>query len=347
MSLSRFTNALIAIIAIVFILMVTKAYLMPFILALLIWYIIRETRAFLQKNAFIRNRLPVWFQNLLVFVLIFIIIGLATRLLASNIEQFSKILPKYEANVSKINESLVQMFNFNLIESLEQYRGRINFSDLVQPILRGLSSVLGDGFMILLYCAFIILEEGSFHKKFIMIFNSDEQFEQVDEVVEKIDHSFSRYITLKTLISFLTGILSFITLKIIGVDAPVLWAFIIFLLNYIPSIGSLIATAFPTIAAMLQNGEVLPGIWVLLGVGSIQVLVGNVLEPRMMGDSLNVSPLVVIISLVVWGAIWGIVGMVLSVPITVMMIIVFAQFESTRSIAILLSGNGKVEKLVD
>ncbi|MEO0874547.1 MAG: AI-2E family transporter, partial [Bacteroidota bacterium] len=110
----------------------------------------------------------------------------------------------------------------------------------------------------------------------------------------------------------------------------------------IPSIGSLIATTFPAIIAILQTGEFMPGLWVLLGVGIIQVIVGNFIEPRLMGNSLNISPLVVILSLIAWGAIWGVIGMVLSVPIMVMLIIVCARFESTRNIAIILSENGQI-----
>jgi predicted PurR-regulated permease PerM len=141
----------------------------------------------------------------------------------------------------------------------------------------------------------------------------------------------------------LTGFLSYIVLLVLGVHSPILWAILIFLLNYIPSIGSLIATTFPAIFAMLQFGDLSSGIWVLVSVGTIQLVVGNFIEPKIMGNSLNISPLVVLVALIVWGAIWGIVGMLLSVPITVMMIIIMAQFENTKSLAILLSATGELK----
>ena len=121
--------------------------------------------------------------------------------------------------------------------------------------------------------------------------------------------------------------------------------FLIFLLNYIPTIGSLVATVFPSIFCLLQFGEITSFLIVLFAVGGIQVIVGNIIEPKLFGRSLNLSPLVTILSLAVWGKIWGVTGMVLSVPITVIMIIIFSQFEKTKAIAMVLSENGDIEKI--
>jgi AI-2 transport protein TqsA len=137
--------------------------------------------------------------------------------------------------------------------------------------------------------------------------------------------------------------LSYIALKMIGVDFPVFWAVLIFLLNYIPTIGSMIATLFPVVFALLQFGTYGPALTVVVFVGSIQVLVGNILEPKWMGNSLNVSSLVVLLALAFWGWLWGVTGMILCVPITVMAVIVCAQFPQSRSIAVLLSEQGNVD----
>ena len=160
--------------------------------------------------------------------------------------------------------------------------------------------------------------------------------------MEKIEASISNYFGLKSFVSLITGVLSYIALLVIGVDAPAFWAFLIFILNFIPTIGSLIGTAFPAIFSLLQFGEFTPFILVLVFVGAIQLVVGNILEPRLMGSSMNISPLVTILALSLWGFIWGVTGMVLSVPITVVMIIICSQFEKTKPIAILLSEKGKI-----
>ena len=164
-----------------------------------------------------------------------------------------------------------------------------------------------------------------------------EKYTNVKGMVDKIGKSITGYLGIKTFTSLLTGFISYFALLFIGVDAPLFWAFLIFILNYIPTVGSLIATFFPTAFALLQYGDLSHAVLVLSIVGAIQVIVGNILEPRFMGSSLNISPLVVILTLIVWNAIWGVVGMLLSVPITVIIIIVLAEFEGSRPIAILLS----------
>ena len=146
------------------------------------------------------------------------------------------------------------------------------------------------------------------------------------------------------MVSFITGALSYGALVIFDVDAALFWAFLIFILNFIPTVGSLIATIFPALFAVVQQAELAQFLWVLGSVGLVQVIVGNIVEPKMMGTSLNMSSLVVILSLTIWGAIWGVMGMILSVPITVMMIIVFEEIPSLRFIAILLSEKGELSK---
>ena len=115
------------------------------------------------------------------------------------------------------------------------------------------------------------------------------------------------------------------------------------MLNFIPTIGSIIATLFPAMLALIQFDTFGPFFIVLAAVGSIQVVVGNVLEPKLMGNTLNVSPFVVMMSLTLWGSVWGIAGAFLSVPITVILLIIFAHFEKTRYIAVLLSGDGSLK----
>lgn len=194
----------------------------------------------------------------------------------------------------------------------------------------------------LIYLIFILFEESTFQDKIKAMYPEESSYMKVDSLIRKIDHSISNYIAIKSLISLLTGTLSYIALLSIGVDAPFFWAFLIFILNFIPSIGSLIATVFPAFFALLQFGEFTPAVLVLIIVGAIQLVLGNLIEPRIMGTSLNISPLVVFLTLILWGMIWGVIGMLLSVPITVILIIIMAEFKGTRPIAILLSRRGKL-----
>ncbi len=141
----------------------------------------------------------------------------------------------------------------------------------------------------------------------------------------------------------LTGASSYVILLVVGVDFAGFWGFIIFLLNYIPTIGSLLGILLPALLAVVQFATLGPVLAVLIGGGLTQFAIGNLVEPRLMGTSLNISPLVVLISLAVWGSIWGLAGMFLSVPLTMIAMIVFSYFRPTRPIAILISGNGDIE----
>ena len=136
--------------------------------------------------------------------------------------------------------------------------------------------------------------------------------------------------------------MSYGVLTLVGVDFALFWAFLIFLLNYIPTIGSIVATAFPALLTLVQFDGFTPFFIVLIGVLAIQVAIGSFLEPRLLGNTLNISPLVVILALALWGLLWGVVGMLLCVPITIILIIIFAQFPPTRPIAVFLSRNGEV-----
>ena len=129
---------------------------------------------------------------------------------------------------------------------------------------------------------------------------------------------------------------------LIGVDYPVFWGFIVFLFNYIPTIGSMLAVAFPAALALVQFDTSSEFFLVVLLLGGLQFLIGNVLEPKLMGSSLNISGIVIMLSLALWGAIWGVVGMVLCVPLTVVTMIICARFPAWRPIAVLLSADGNI-----
>jgi len=234
-------------------------------------------------------------------------------------------------------------FNIDSASWLKAHPVSNSMMDVLKNLLNSLASILGKGLIILFYVIFLILETKGFENKLRAMYLDENKYKEVIKFLKKLDKSLSKYLVLKTLVSLLTGILSYVLLVIIGVNFAVFWAFLIFLLNYIPTIGSLVATVFPTVIALLQGGSFSHALLVLAGVGAIQVLVGNLIEPKVMDNSLNVSSLVVILSLVLWGALWGIIGMIIAVPMTVILIIVFAQFPGTRKIAIILSKDGIID----
>ncbi|GAB1453027.1 AI-2E family transporter [Draconibacterium sp.] len=341
MEYSKKIYTFLIIIISVLVLIYAQLVIIPFILALLFWYLIRVTKKFLLKIK-ISKRVPDWLLTLISSLFLLIaVLGIIT-LITSNIQQLTMTLPLYQANIFKITTGLNSRFNIDVATMLKNFAKNIEFAGILTSLLSALTGLFGNAVTIMLYLVFLLLEEKMFPKKIIAMYPDKHEYKRIKMIIDKIDKSVSNYIALKTAISLLTGILSYIALLIIGVDAPAFWAFIIFILNFIPTIGSLIATVFPAIFALLQFGQFKEGILILGIVGSIQLIVGNFIEPNLMGNSLNISPLVVLLTLALWGVMWGITGMLLSVPVTVILIIIMAEFPSTRPFAILLSQDGKI-----
>ena len=333
---------MVATALVVVLLVYGKSLLIPFVIALVVWYVIVGLNNWIGSFEFIRKYCPGWLSATLAMLIIVLFLVFVGEMIANNAQSMADSLPTYEQNVRHLMENVQQSFGLEQVPNVSSLLEGFDFTDIISNFINTFSGIAGNIFLILIYVLFLFLEQVSFPLKLQAIFNDEEDYGRVQGILIRINKAISSYISVKTAVSVLTGVLSYIVMAIIGLDFAAFWAFLIFLLNYIPSIGSLIATAFPSLMAILQFETLTPFIIILIGVGAIQLIVGNVIEPRMMGSSLNISSLVMILSLSLWGTLWGVSGMVLCVPITVIMMIIFAQFESTKPIAILLSANGKV-----
>ena len=198
--------------------------------------------------------------------------------------------------------------------------------------LAGLSGLFTNVFMILLTVIFILLEASGFPQKLrTALRDPDESMGQFRSVTESVN----RYLALKTVFSLASGVAIAIWLAILGVDFALLWGLVAFLLNYVPNIGSIIAAIPAILLALIQLG-VGPALWTCLGYVVVNVVFGSILEPKFMGRGLGLSTLVVFLSLVFWGWVLGPVGMVLSVPLTMIVKIALESYDDTRRIAVML-----------
>ena len=255
----------------------------------------------------------------------------------------------------KINDLIADAYGFvgmgeapTLTQLLFNETGQ-RFAGLIANAIGELSS---DIVLILIYIAFMFLAQSTWSRKLDRIFLDPDQRERTTEVAEAARRGIETYLWTQTVISTLITILTYVTLVVLGVENALFLSALIFVLNYIPTVGSIVAALVPPLFAIVQPNVPawVPGtemqttfIYAALVFALVsfwQFSIGNFIQPRMMGDSLNLSSLVVLISLAVWGAIWGIPGMFLSAPLTVLMMVLFAQSKSTRWIAILLSANG-------
>lgn len=321
-----------------------RTLLEPIVLALVFWYLIRTARRYIGRLNIGGRSLPLWSQRLFAFLLTFGIIWGIYGIISINISLISQNADKYDANLRALLASARTVPRIDdLVPELEQAIQKMDYRNLVSSVFNSVSTMLGNFTLVVIYVVFFVIEENFFSQKADAIFNKEGKRENFAKILSSVSVAINKYFTVKTEMSLLTAFLSYVIMLVLGVDFPVLWAFIIFILNYIPYVGSLVASLLPGIFAIFQFGSFWPFIYVFGAVEAVQILVGNYIEPKVMGKSLNLSPLVVIIALSFWGAIWGILGMILSVPIVSVIVILCAQFESTRSVAIMLSENGNIE----
>lgn len=333
---------ILATIGVFYVLVVGKAFLVPLAVAVMIWYVINalsRTFAKILPNVEQKN----WLTTLASLISIGLFIVFAVNMVQRNIADVSAAAPAYKANFDILANKLVAQFGLDVVPSVRQLIDGVEVAPIISMLASSFTSMISKVFLVLIYVLFLMLEQGTFTNKITAIFPDTARRRSITSILSHAQEDIQTYLWIKTLTSSITGVVSYLVLISVGVDFAGFWAFTIFLLNYIPTIGSIIATLFPAILALIQFDTFLQFFIVLAGVGAIQVVVGNFLEPKLMGNSLNLSPFVVMMSLTLWGSLWGVAGMFLSVPITVMLLIVFAHFKSTRYLAILLSGNGSLK----
>jgi len=287
--------------------------LVPFLLSIFIAVISFPLMSRLQEKGLPKGVAIALVMSLVVFVGI----GL-TVLIGQSLTDFSHALPGYQQRISVEWGELIQWLNDHGIavgESLKKVIDPAAAMGLISSILKGFGNVMANSFLIVLTVVFILMETAGLADKTLaqdetQSVSGDKSFSQV--FVEKLRD----YMSIKTIISMMTGLIIAIAMWIIGVDYPVLWGVLAFMLNFVPNIGSIIAAVPAVLLAMVQLG--LPSALVVAAVYvAVNVLIGNIVEPRFMGKGLGLSTLVVFVSLVFWGWVLGPVGMLLSVPLTI------------------------------
>jgi predicted PurR-regulated permease PerM len=331
------TTAATLFLIFVTILWIGKDVLIPLAFAVLLWFVVVSWRDLIVKLFSFGQSVPMFIQNTLAFVSFVVLMFILGGLVSGDIGKVALEFPKYQENVAVISGYVSESFGIPLPTDEERTQDALAFT---QQAAGFISSALGTIFVVILYVVFIFSEQKNLSKK--LRISTGSSYAGARSVLEDIVSKIKQYIGTKTLLSITTAVLSYVVFTFVGLDLPFLWAFVIFILNYIPSIGSMVATVVPALFAILQFGGYVEAIIIVATVGLIQFSIGNILEPKLMGKKLNISPLVVVIALFSWGALWGIPGMFLSVPLTVVLMIIMAHIPVTKPIAIWLSGDGEV-----
>lgn len=291
----------------------------------------------------LKNRgMPMWLALTTVVVMVALAGTLVISILGGSIHNFSTQLPEYQgklqSEISKLS-SWLNSHGFSWYDGeLKQHINPGVALVFVGKVFNGLGNLLANGFLIFLTVMFLLIEGVALKDKMQMISGNVEgsRTQQASEFLKSVN----KYMAIKSITSLGTGVLIGLWMWVLGVDYALLWGLLAFFLNYIPNIGSIIA-AIPAVLLALVTGGAVTALWVIAGYLVVNMLVGNIIEPKFLGDRLGLSTLVVFLSLVFWGWVLGTTGMFLSVPLTMVVKLALEMRPETQWIAVLL-GAGNV-----
>lgn len=325
------------IVLLFYILKVWAELIIPFIIALLFSFAIIWLSDFYKKIWVGKYKIP-WFLAMILSLWTYVFIFWTIwKMININIQDVIKLLPVYQDRMSTLYINSLNYFN--IPSSVDAYSlfQKINITSLFSSVISSVTAIFSKAWIILFYVMFLLLEYRFFSDKIHLMFQNEKKRETTIKTLDKIKLDIKSYFLIKTVVSLITWVLSYLIMIIFWLDFALFWAMVIFLLNFIPNVWFIIAVSFPVILSLIQYDSLYPFFFISSWLIWVQILMWNIIEPKFMWNKLNLSPLVIIISLWFWGSLWWIVGMLLSVPLMVIINIIFSKFETTRPIAILLS----------
>jgi len=327
-------------------LFIGKDVLVPVVFGAVVVYVIVGLTHALQRVPLIGPRLPVQLRYLLSIVVIGLALLLTGYLLITNRDNIIALAPQYQSTLLAAVQEIATLFGIETEPTWATLRqdmlARINIQVLLGSMLASVSSIAVTIVVVLLYAVFLLVEQHGFDRKLAHLADDPGHLARLRGLIGDINLRVGSYLALKTVLSVFLGAVSWVVMRYFNLEFTGFWAVLIAILNFVPYLGSVLGVMFPAIMAIVQFAD--PGLVVSLVVALtvVQFLIGNFLDPCVMGNSLNLSPFAILVSLAVWSELWGIPGAFLAVPITAILVTVLSKFASTRPIAVLLSRDGSL-----
>ena len=321
-------------------LVVAKPLLIPLAIAFLFWALLDAIRNFLLHKTPAKWRMNSKLATLAAIAIIAVGNTLFVMILVGQAEALNESLPAYEEKLTAMLPVIAQTFGLEQLPTAESMLAKLDVSAAVTWVGGAAGTLMGNLGLIALYVGFMLAEEKIMAEKLRRFSSNRDKSRRMVDLSGEINGRIQLYIGMKTVVSALTGMLGYLLLRWVGVDFAALWGLLIFLLNFIPNVGSMIGVAFPALLTLIQFDGYTTFLVVTVGLVLINFFVGNIIEPAYMGRSLNLSPLMILLSLSLWGAIWGLAGMLLSVPLMVVTAIICSHFKGLSWISVLLSADG-------
>jgi len=341
---NRFLNVVAALFLIgfsCFLLMELQSILLPLFIAVIISFVFLPF-----YNFMLRKKFPPALAIVVVILTIIIISNISSVFILTSVNSFTTEFPKYEEKflkfyddtIAKLNLSPSEAASLNKSLDLKKIVMSGMFTNFVTSLFSGITALMGNYILILFYIIFLLSETDSIRTRIKAAFTQEKEA-VLSHTMTDIFRDVKDYLSGKTLLSFIQAVIIGLLLWICGVDFFFIWAFMFFLSDFIPNIGSMLVTILVGTIMFLQFDGIVKPIIIVVVLIIIQNLKGNILEPRIFGKRLDLSPLLLFFSLIFWGYIWGVVGMILSIPIMSMIKIIFMNVPELKPYAILMSNN--------
>lgn len=311
--------------------------LAPLAIAALLYVLITAVLERMKQLSFRGHSVPRWLSSLVVLSGLGAIAIFLANVIAGQVETLTSAAPRYIERFKQLSDQFGDFLGPELMGSLNNAITQADFGQALRRIVNSTGATFGATSLVLLFLAFMLVDAGALQRKLPVLVPDKARRAEVASALNAMNAGVQNYMWIKTLVSLLTGGLSYLVMKAVGLDFAETWAILIFLLNFIPTIGSIIGALLPAAAGLVQFPELGPVLVLLVGLGAIQFVVGNIIEPALSSRTLNLSPLAIILALSFWSSVWGIPGAFVSVPLTVCFAIICSQVPILRPLAVLLA----------
>jgi predicted PurR-regulated permease PerM len=290
------------------------------------------------------QRLPRFPKSLALPSAIFLSIAMfagAVWVVTANGTEFVLQMREYAPRLNGVIAKVASLVGIKVAPTIGDLINQLNPSKYAGAAAQSLQNFASSAILVLIYLGFIIASRRGFNRKIVALYPHHAERDGAMQLFQRIRNGVEQYLWIQTVTGLMIAVSAWAVMMLLRLDNALFWAFLIFVAAYIPILGGAVGCILPPLFALVQFPD---SFWpALILFGALELIffvVGNVIYPRMQGDSLNIDPTVVLLSLAVWGALWGVTGMFLSTPLTVALMLIMAQFEGTRWIAILLSEDG-------
>lgn len=321
--------------------------IMPLVVSVFIWYLINAIARFLglltMKSGY---RMPRLLRFVLAHVVILLAVFLLSRMVSANIDDVIREAPKYQQSFDRILGKVAEVLKLDhkptVREVMKEISGSSYFDigQLITGFAAMLTGMAGKTLIVLFYVGFLLYEQRWFDRKLRLMIPDKAKESRVRGLIKVIDTKIQKYIGVKAFVSLLDSFLTFLILTYFNVDFAGFWGVMAFFLHFIPYAGSFVAVTTPCLIALMQYGDPYLLLQLLAVLLTSHAFLGHILDPYLMGNNLNLSPIFIISNLAMWGMLWGIPGMFLAIPILAITTIALSQFETTRPVAVLFSKTG-------